>query len=399
MQARLLLVLTCIIAVTSLIQVRFPEGGEVVPDQYIITFVDGVDQKQIDSHLGFIRSVWNKVQLFNEIHIGGFNGYTARLTPTALAALSSSPLIASIEADTMVYPIACNTQSVATGLYGIDRIDGTLNGNYRHDPTSGNNIDVYVIDSGVLGSHTDFGGRVLVGQSFAGLPAANTDCMGHGTHVAGTIAGSTYGVAKGATIIPLRVFSCSGSTQTSTIIEAVQYAVTSMQSRGRKSVANLSIGGGGRNIAMEDAINNAVTAGLVVVAAAGNDNLDACQVAITGPSSLGITVGAVDRNNRRASFSNYGRCVTVMAPGVDTLSAWFTSNSASATISGTSMASPHVAGVAAALLSKNNNWTPAQVKTAIVNNAASGVNNNCGLFGMFTECGRTTTKLVRNQCS
>lgn len=315
-------------------------------------------------------------------------GFAARLTSTQAEALSRLPLVQLVEQDQVVTAVA--TQSGAT--WGLDRIDQRnlpLNGTYIYPDQAGQGVHVYVIDTGLNASHNEFTGRVAAGRNFApnsggllctllGLgcttdPANTTDCNGHGTHVAGTAAGTTYGVAKRATVHAVRVLGCNGSGSNSGVIAGIDWVAANAQ---LPAVANMSLGGGD-SAALDQAVQNAIASGVTFAVAAGNDNANACS---GSPNKVpeAITVGATTNADARSSFSNYGACVDVFAPGSAITSAWYTSNTATNTIDGTSMASPHVAGAAALVLGANPSATPAQVADTIVGNATLGVLSGVG---------------------
>ncbi|WP_395792316.1 S8 family serine peptidase [Aquimonas sp.] len=274
--------------------------------------------------------------------------------------------VAFVEEDGMVF--LNPTQTGAT--WGLDRIDQRarpLNGTYIYNTTA-TNVRAYIIDSGVLNSHSQFGGRSSGGASYISDGRGTTDCNGHGTHVAGTVAGSVHGVAKGARIVPVRVFGCTGGSSNSTIIAGIDWV---RANHIKPAVANMSLGGGA-SAATDTATNNLINAGVTVVVAAGNNNANACNYSPARVANA-ITVGSTTSTDARSSFSNFGTCVNIFAPGSSITSAWYTSNTATNSISGTSMASPHVAGVAALYLAGAPSATPATVRTAIYNNATLNV--------------------------
>jgi serine protease len=213
---------------------------------------------------------------------------------------------------------------------------------------TGSGVRTYIIDTGVYASN-DFSSRLVTGYDFVDNDTNATDCQGHGTHVAGTVAGTTYGVAKSATVVPVRVLDCSGSGYTSDVIAGINWAITDhLNNPSAPAVANMSLGGGA-NKSMDDAVAAAVAAGITMVVAAGNSNADACT-ASPAREVTAITVGATDSADARASFSNYGTCVDIFAPGVAITSDWISSPTSTNTLNGTSMAAPHAAGAAARLL-------------------------------------------------
>ena len=227
-------------------------------------------------------------------------------------------------------------------------------------------MTAYIIDTGIRTTHSQFGGRASV--HFDALGGNGQDCNGHGTHVAGTVGGSTYGVAKSVTLRAVRVLGCNGSGTNSGVIAGVNSVA---QNHAARSVANMSLGGGA-SAALDSAINNLHNSGVSIVVAAGNSNANACNSSPARAPNA-ITVGSTTSTDARSSFSNVGTCLDIFAPGSSITSAWSTSNTATRTISGTSMASPHVAGVAALYRQAFPTASPTTVRNAIVNNATTGV--------------------------
>jgi len=293
---------------------------------------------------------------------------------TATNAIGTS---AASTASDPVTPAAASTPEAPTTLWGLDRIDQRalpLNNQFSRAYT-GSGVTAYIIDTGVLSTHTEFGGRVLSGFSSVSDSNGTQDCNGHGTHVAGTVGGSNYGVAPGVAIVPVRVLDCSGSGSTSGVIAGIDWVIAN-HIAGTPAVANMSLGGG-RSSALDIAVRSAVADGVVFVVAAGNSTANACQSSPAG-EPLAITVGATTSADARSSFSNYGSCVDVFAPGSSITSAWYTSTTASNTISGTSMASPHVAGVVALGLEIAPNSSVAQISEWITSTATQGVISDAG---------------------
>lgn len=304
-----------------------------------------------------------------------FSGMVVSMTPAQSVALKNKPTVAVVELDSKV--TASDTQTGAT--WGIDRVDQRalpLDGAFSYAANAGLGVRAYVIDTGVLASHSDFSGRVSTGWSTLDNTTNTTDCNGHGTHVAGTISGTTFGVAKSATIVPVRVLDCAGSGSMSGVIAGVDWAISNHQA-GVPAVANLSLGGGA-STTLDTAIQSLTNDGVTVVVAAGNSSADACTSSPARAASA-ITVAATDATDTQASFSNFGSCVDLYGPGVNITSAWYTSPTATANLSGTSMASPHAAGVAVSLLSQNPTWTPTQVTSAVLGNATQNVVKNATL--------------------
>ncbi|MET3143671.1 UNVERIFIED_ORG: hypothetical protein ABIB13_003408 [Arthrobacter sp. UYEF2] len=286
-------------------------------------------------------------------------------TSDEIATLKKSVNVASVELDTPV------SITGSTSVWGLDRIDQRTgrDGQFAMG-NEGSGVNVYVVDTGLYMSHSEFTGRVPA--SWTGISDGNgvNDCNGHGTHVAGTVAGTTYGVAKKAAIIPVRVVECDGSGWNSTAIAGVDWAVAHHVA-GQPAVMNLSIGGF-TSSSFDQAVQSAVNDGITVVVAAGNDGADACN---SSPARIpsAITVAATDINDAQASWSNYGSCVDIQAPGVSVRSAWNDTSIGYNTLSGTSMAAPHVSGAAAIMLSRDPALSPAQVHQSMINNATTGV--------------------------
>ncbi|MFF3289642.1 S8 family peptidase [Streptomyces sp. NPDC003023] len=299
------------------------------------------------------------------------SGFSAAMPASKAKALAADPRVAYVEQNSTVR--LNDTQSNAT--WGIDRVDQRdlpLSKTYTYD-TSASNVNAYIIDTGIRTSHSEFGGRASVGTDTVGGGQNGQDCQGHGTHVAGTVGGKTYGVAKSVNLIAVRVLDCDGSGTTAGVIAGVDWVTAHAQ---KPAVANMSLGGSA-SASLDDAVKRSIASGVSYSLAAGNGlpilgiPANACNYS---PARVpeAITVGATDSADRRASFSNYGTCLDLFAPGVDITSAWKDNDTATSTISGTSMAAPHTAGVAALYLASNPTATPAQVRDALVNNATPG---------------------------
>jgi serine protease len=267
------------------------------------------------------------------------NGVLINASAKQITELQNDPKIKYIEQDQIMsitpqVSIAGDQASPTWGLDRIDQRDLPLDNNYHYD-YDGTGVTAYVVDTGVLNSHNEFGGRASSGYDFIDNDSDATDCNGHGTHVAGTIGGSTYGVAKNVNIVGVRVLNCSGSGSNSGVISGINWVKNNASG---PSVANMSLGGGASQ-ATDDAVNAAVAAGISFVVAAGNNNSNACNYSPARAADA-ITVGSTTSSDARSSFSNYGTCLDIYAPGSSITSAWYTSNSATNTISGTSMAAP-----------------------------------------------------------
>jgi subtilisin family serine protease len=299
-------------------------------------------------------------------------GFVVRLNADRAEALARNPRVAYVEPDQVVHAVA--TQSPAT--WGIDRIDQRdlpLNNTYNYNQT-GQGVHAYIIDTGVRGTHQEFTGRMGAGADFVGDGNGTNDCNGHGTHVAGTTGGTTYGVAKQVTIHPVRVLNCQGSGTTSGVIAGVDWVTANHGSP--PDVANMSLGGGA-STSLDNAVSNSINSGVSYAIAAGNSNANACNYSPARVAAAN-TVGSTTSSDARSSFSNYGTCLDIFAPGSSITSAWHTSNTATNTISGTSMASPHVAGTIALYLQTNPTASTAAVTQALVSNSTPNKVSNPG---------------------
>ena len=344
------------------------DSATAIPGRYIVVFKPGTPAAALTAAAENARGSGGQVDFVYDAALTGFAG---NLPEQALFGLSHNPNIEFIEADQVI--TIDTTQSPAT--WGLDRIDQRnlpLNNSYTYNFT-GAGVTAYIIDTGIRITHNQFGGRATSGRDFVDNDSNADDCHGHGTHVAGTVGGSTYGVAKGVSLVAVRVLNCSGSGTTSGVIAGINW-VTSQHTTG-KAVANMSLGGSPSS-SLDTAVRNSIADGVVYAVAAGNSNLNACSFS-PARTAEAITVGATTSTDARASYSNKGSCLDLFAPGSSITSAWNTSNTATNTISGTSMATPHVAGVAALYL-QGHNATPLQVRNAIVNAATQNKVTNPG---------------------
>lgn len=335
-----------IVAVTVLLSAHLPQSFAAnpqaactaVPGNYIVSLNKGT-------------SIANEVKNINGRQITPafrysqvFNGFAASLSADEVCDLQRRPSVEFIEEDQVAMADAISTQAGAT--WGISRIDSPaiIDSTYTYS-NSGSGVTVYVIDSGINSSQVEFTGRINSGYS--SIAGGVEDCSGHGTHVSGTIAGTVYGVAKQARITPVRVLDCTGSGSYSGVIAGLDFVALN-HSAGEKAVANMSLSGG-ISRALDSAVNKVIADGVTVVVAAGNNNAKACNYSPARVANA-ITVAASDSANKFATFSNYGKCVDIIAPGAGITSAWTGTSTAINTISGTSMATPHVSGTVALLL-------------------------------------------------
>ncbi|MBI4933867.1 MAG: S8 family serine peptidase [Actinobacteria bacterium] len=335
--------------------------------RYVVTFRAG---SVPDKEAGEARSKGWRVR---DVYHHAVSGMAVDLTADEVAALAADPNVATIEPDVTMQ--ASVDQSGAD--WGLDRIDQRtlpLSGTYSYPSSAGAGVKVYVIDTGVRSTHRELAGRVLPGYTLIEDGGGTEDCNGHGTHVAATIAGTTYGVAKAASIVPIRVLDCLGSGSLSAIIAGLDWVLTF--NAGAPAVVNMSLGGGS-SFTVDVAVQRVIDSGVPVVVAAGNSNVDACA---TSPARVvgAITVGAIASDDSRATYSNFGTCLDIFAPGTAVTSAGVTSDTATAVKSGTSMAAPHVAGVVALMKSATPSLTPASAARALAANATPGVVTNPG---------------------
>ncbi|MDX3663235.1 S8 family peptidase [Streptomyces sp. ID05-26A] len=309
-----------------------------------------------------------------------FQGFSVKMSDAQARRLAADPSVEYVERDQVVSIQATQVNPPSWGLDRIDQRNLPLDQRYTYNST-GSGVNAYIIDTGVRITHRDFGGRAKNGYDFVDNDAVAQDGNGHGTHVAGTVAGTLHGVAKQANIIGVRVLNNSGSGTIAGVVAGVNWVASNHV---KPAVANMSLGGGA-NTSLDNAVSGAITRGVTFAVAAGNSNTNAAN---TSPARVAaaLTVGSTDRTDARSSFSNYGPVVDVFAPGGGITSTWNTSDTATNTISGTSMAAPHVAGVVARYLQGNRNVTPAQVATAITSNATNGKVTNPGA--------NTTTRLL-----
>jgi subtilisin family serine protease len=353
-------------ALGVLLAVAASAHARVIPGQYIVVLKEGRSSpaaaKYARAQGGQVLAVYGRA----------LDGYAARLTGAELAAVRADARVAYVEADRTV-SIATTQTNAPWGLDRIDQRSRPLSTTYTYFAT-GAGVRAYVIDTGIRFNHGQFGGRAVTGFDAIDGGSAD-DCNGHGTHVAGTIGGSTYGVAKGVTLVGVRVLGCNGSGSTSGVIAGVNW-VTGNHQPGQPAVANMSLGGGASST-LDTAVRNSIADGVSYAVAAGNGNFlgiaqNACNYSPARVSEA-MTISATDSSDRKASWANYGSCVDWFAPGVSITSAWHTSSTATRTISGTSMATPHSAGVAALYLQGNPSASPATVRSTLFNLTTKGV--------------------------
>jgi subtilisin family serine protease len=384
---------------------KFGESPEDVAARLLVDIEH--NQRTFDNKNGKVTSLAD-IEPTNKIGVvfsHAIQGFSATLTPESVAYLKLQPEIDYIEPDQIISVNATQTPPPSWGLDRIDQLTLPLDNSYNYNE-DGAGVHAYIIDTGLRSTHNDFAGRVGDGYDFVNNDNDPEDCMGHGTHVAGTVAGQSYGVAKNAIIHSLKVFGCVNSGSLIDIISAVDWVRLNYQS---PAVINMSLGSSGSN-AMDSAVNAVIDAGITVVTSGGNNGLSpegkspySCDYSPARVPNA-ITVGNTTSSDSRAPTSNFGSCLDLFAPGELILSAYWRSDSDTATLSGTSMASPHVAGVIANYLESRPGATPAEVSQLIINNAtadvvtdARGGSPNRLLFNVLDENAPPATTIPSTQ--
>jgi len=381
MNAVVLLLVSLVAFASALHPLLLADSPTRLDGRYIVVLKSSLLYSEVTQHVreleaDFVHSSGNNYILSPvPFEIGNFKGYSAVLSADMLARERSHPDVVYVEVDQKV-GIDCVTQR--TIVWNLDRISETLldlDGFYYYKDQAGAGVTIYIIDTGIFIDNEDFGTPSRASWGFA-MDRNMVDGNGHGTHVASSAAGVTYGVAKQASLVAVKVLDANGSGTTAGVIDGVNWATSNHRSKGGASVANMSLGGGA-SPSLVSAVESSIAAGITYAVAAGNDNANACNYSPAN-SPNAITAGATTSTDTRASFSNWGTCVDIFAPGNTITAAWIGARNAVRTISGTSMASPHIAGAAAIVLSVNPSWGPQRVKDDLLFGATNGVLTNIG---------------------
>ncbi|MFP0265477.1 S8 family peptidase [Acinetobacter pittii] len=346
------------------------EAKGIIKNQYIVILNKDVGSSN-EFAQGIAKQHGGKVLQTYDAVLKGFAIYLPDVAGTAFVeAMKKNPKVVSVENDTIMKVDATTQSNPDWGLDRIDQKNLPLDSAYSYLQT-GSGTTAYIVDTGILSTHQQFSGRVLSGYTAISDGNGINDCHGHGTHVAGTVGGSTYGVAKNVSLVPIRILGCDGSGASSNVIAGLDWILKN----GKKpAVVNMSLGGDA-NTSLDSAVENLFNNGYVMVVAAGNSNTDACS---SSPArvSKAITVAATDSTDTRASYSNYGSCVDIFAPGSQINSSWIGSNTATKVLNGTSMATPHVVGVVAEMLQSTPTATPQTISNNLLNQASNNVVKN-----------------------
>ncbi|TDD14052.1 S8 family peptidase [Kribbella turkmenica] len=337
------------------VTIRGADSPDAIAGSYIVVLAGQRTQAETRATTASLASSYD-VEVRDQ-YAASIKGFSAGMTEEQAKKVAADQRVAFVQQN---QKITVSQDDPPWGLDRSDQRDLPLDKKFEASSTAGN-VNVYVIDTGIYAAHKDFGGRAAVGADTVGDGQNGVDCHGHGTHVAGTVAGTTYGVAKGAKVFGVRVLDCQGSGSTESVIGGIDWVTKNAK---KPAVANMSLGGVADD-ALDAAVKASVGAGITYAVAAGNESSDACASSPAREPSA-ITVGATDDRDQKASFSNWGKCVDLFAPGVGVLSAGITGPDATDTMSGTSMASPHVAGGIALYLADHPDATPADVTTALV---------------------------------
>ncbi|MFD3324292.1 S8 family serine peptidase [Streptomyces sp. NPDC058701] len=336
-----------------------------VPGSYIVTLKDSAARSTADSGKAVAKRYGAKI---DRTYSAALNGYSVEVSEAQARKLAADPAVQSVVQNRTFTVDATQPNPPSWGLDRIDQRALPLNQSYTYPDKAGEGVTAYVIDTGVRITHQDFGGRASYGYDAIDNDNTAQDGHGHGTHVAGTVGGTAYGVAKKAKIVGVRVLNNQGSGTTAQVVAGIDWVTRNAV---KPAVANMSLGGGADS-ALDTAVRNSIASGIAYAVAAGNETTDASTKSPARVAEA-ITVGATTSTDAKASYSNYGSVLDIFAPGSSITSAWATGDTATNSISGTSMASPHVAGAAALYLAQNPGSTPAQISAGLVAAATPNV--------------------------
>lgn len=351
-------------------------GATSIADRYIVVLKDSeVTRADVEVLAERLAAKFGGSVGF--VYEDALRGFEIQVNQRAAARIAALPQVDYVEQVHTVQLAATQSNPPSWGLDRIDQRNLPLDNSYTY-PNTASGVNVYIIDTGIRRTHNDFGGRAFTGFDAVTSGGSANDCHGHGTHVAGTVGGTAHGVAKQVRLYAVRVLNCSGNGTTAQVVAGVNWVTANAV---RPAVANMSLGGGA-NTSIDNAVRNSIASGVTYAVAAGNGNIfgirqNACNYSPARVSTA-ITVGATQSNDQAASFSNYGTCVNILAPGVNIVSTWSSGDTATRSLSGTSMATPHVAAAAAMVLQANPTWSPAQVKSYLESTATTGVIGNPG---------------------
>ncbi|NUS00291.1 MAG: S8 family peptidase [Kribbellaceae bacterium] len=342
------------------VTIRGAGNPNAIPGSYIVVLAGQRSQAQTRVATQSLAASYD-VEVKDQ-YDASIKGFSANMSEDQAKKLATDSRVAYVQQNQKI------TVAQDNPPWGLDRVDQrALPLDKKFEPsTDAKNVNVYIIDTGIYAKHQDFGDRASVGTDTVGDGQNGVDCMGHGSHVAGTIGGTTYGLAKAAKLIAVRVLDCKGSGSTESVVAGIDWVTKNAK---KPAVANMSLGGGADD-ALDAAVKASVDSGVTYAVAAGNDSADACLSSPAKEPSA-ITVGATDDQDQRAEFSNYGKCVDLFAPGVDITSVGITGPDATAKMSGTSMATPHVTGGIALYLADHPDATPADVAKALVGSSTA----------------------------